>query len=212
MSTAKFKIEKERTNSPTGVMVVLALALSGCGRSPEPSVAGSSGVEPPQSYRYSAVARFDGTFPVFADGSGLTEVEDRFEFVIDVDGDRIIGEPQIANSGSRLVEPGLEEPDCNSLKRTSYFDRATLKSVELDQESTLNLQIETHLAGYEAPPECSWSSRSAEPRQDQWTLKAPIPVEGLRAAGGGPIEIREDGWSISFTRRPIDTEERHSSP
>ncbi len=187
-------------------IVLLMIAMAACQRAPI-SATEAPNVDPPsQLYRYSVVAKFDGPFPIFADGSGLTDVDDRFEVVFDFDGrsGAISGEPQIANSGSRIVEPGLATPDCGSPERTTYFDRAELKSIEVDGGATLRLHTETNLSGFKTPPGCSDDDQVVEPRIDRSVLSVSLPADELIGSDGEPIEVMADGWSFSFSRKMID--------
>jgi len=167
----------------------------------------------PQAWRYSIVARFDGPFSVFADGGGLTEVEDRFEVAFETDaaGEKLIGKPQIANFGSRLVEPSEGAAPCTAPERTSYFDRAEVVSAALAESSTLELAINIHLAGAKAADGCAGDGQVLEPRVDRSVMTVALPLNELRAAGGTPVSISADGWSFSVTRTPVDSATQQSS-
>lgn len=207
-------LDARTTRNISGRSVILAMAIAACVRTEKPAHETADAGTAHSAFRYSLVARYEGAFAVFSDESGLTDVEDRFEvaFTLDSAGKTISGEPQIANYGSRLVEPGQDLLGCEAPVRTSYFDRAELKSVNIETWPTLTFLIETHFSGAKPPPECSTGAPIIEPRKEQLILTASIPLEALAAANGGPVETREDGWSFSFTRRPIDTLEQQSSP
>lgn len=207
MKTRVLNVHARMVSRISAGVALSLLALAGCDRAVTVEREAPIAEAEPQAWRYSVVGRFDGTFAVFADGGGSTDVEDRFElvFVTDAAGEKMIDEPQIANFGSRLVEPSEGAAPCKARERTSYFDRAEVVSVALANPSTLELATDTHLAGAKAAEGCAGDGEALEPRVERAVMTVVLPLGALRAADGVPVAVSVDGWSFSFTRTPIDS-------